>query len=92
MRRMIGWLLGIAVVVAGVIPIRIRVPAVQDRIVGAAINPMVVAQPNELFERDALRVLACGTGSPIPHPTHASAASSARISTPVTSAIPASSI
>ena len=73
MRRMIGWLLGIAVVVAGVIAIGVRVPAVQDRIIGAAIDRMVASQPNELFEKDALRVLACGTGSPIPHPTRAKA-------------------
>jgi ribonuclease Z len=89
---MIGWLLGIAVVVAGVIAIGIRVPAVQDRIVGAAIDRMVASQPNELFEKDALRVLACGTASPVPHPTRASAASFSRTSTRTTSAISASSI
>jgi len=43
----------------------LRIPAVQDRLVGAAIGRMVASQPNELFEKDALRALACGTAEAI---------------------------
>jgi hypothetical protein len=56
---------------AALVAIAVRVPAVQDRVMRAAIGRMVAAQPSELFERDALRVLACGTASPLPHPTRA---------------------
>ena len=73
MTRTIGWVLGVAAAVAAVLVIGMRVPAVQDRVVRAAIERMVASQPNELFEKDALRVLACGTASPLPHPTRAKA-------------------
>ena len=73
MTRTIGWVLGVAAAVAAVLAIGMRVPAVQDRVVRAAIERMVASQPNELFEKDALRVLACGTASPLPHPTRAKA-------------------
>lgn len=51
----------------------LRVPGVQDRVVRAVIERMVVSQPDELFGDDALRALACGTASPLPHPTRAKA-------------------
>ena len=73
MRRVIRWVLGAAVLLALLVGIAIRVPAVQDRLVHAAIEHMVADQPNELFEPDALRVLLCGTASPLPHPTRAKA-------------------
>ena len=73
MKRAIGWTLGIAAAVAALVAIAIRIPAVQDRVMHAAVERMVADQPNELFEPDALRVLLCGTGSPIPHPTRARA-------------------
>jgi len=72
MRRAIAWFLAVAVALA-VVAIAVRVPAVQDLLVRTAVERMVVAQPNELFEPGALRVLACGTASPIPHPTRAKA-------------------
>jgi ribonuclease Z len=73
MRRTLGWVLGVAAAVAAVLAIGMRVPVVQDRLVRAAIERMVASQPNELFEKNALRVLACGTASPLPHPTRAKA-------------------
>jgi ribonuclease Z len=47
-----------------------RLPAVEDRILEAALRRLV-AVPGELFADDALRVLLCGTSSPFPHPTRA---------------------
>jgi ribonuclease Z len=73
MRRAILWVLAGCglLAVAGVLAL--RVPAVQDRLVGAAIDRMVASRPDELFRDDALRVLLCGTASPLPSPTRAKA-------------------
>ena len=73
MRRAIGWTLGIAAAVAALIAIGVRVPAVQDQVMRAALERLVANQPNALFEPDALRVLLCGTASPLPHATRAKA-------------------
>jgi len=56
-----------------VVAVGVRVPAVQDRFVRAAIGRLVASQHDELFRDDALRVLLCGTGSPLPHPSRAKA-------------------
>jgi ribonuclease Z len=68
-----GWILAILVGLGLGAAALLRVPAVQDRIVSAALGRMVASQRNELFDTDALRVLACGTASPLPHPTRAKA-------------------
>ena len=60
-----------AATVAVLVAIEIRLPAVQDRVVRAAIGRRVASQPNERFEQDALPALACGTASPVTHPTRA---------------------
>jgi ribonuclease Z len=71
MRRVIVWSLVVGAAAAALVAIAVRVPAVQDRVMRAAIGRMVAAQPNEWFENDALRALACGTASPLPHATRA---------------------
>lgn len=73
MRRGILYVLGAGVVLALVAAVAVRVPAVQDRIIRAAIERLVSSQHEELFRDDALRVLLCGTASPIPHPSRAKA-------------------
>jgi ribonuclease Z len=73
MKRTIFWILGIAAAVMALVAIGTRVPSVQDRLARAAIDRMVPLRPPELFEKDALRALACGTSSPLPHPTRAKA-------------------
>lgn len=73
MRRGIRWLIGVVGVLVVLAAIGIRLPAVQDRLVRAAIARAVASQPDELFGDDALRVLLCGTASPMPHPTRAKA-------------------
>ena len=73
MKPWIARILVVLVVLALGAAALMRVHAVQDRVVRAAIVRMVASQPDELFEPDALRVLACGTASPLPHPTRAKA-------------------
>jgi ribonuclease Z len=71
MRRIVLWVLGAGLVLALAFAAALRVPAVQDRVVRAAIARLVALQPDELFAGDALRVLLCGSASPLPHPTRA---------------------
>jgi ribonuclease Z len=73
MRRAILFTSGAGLALALLFAVAIRVPALQDRVVRAAIGRMVASQPDELFAGGALRVLLCGTGSPLPHATRAKA-------------------
>lgn len=72
MRRIVWWLLGAAVVVGGLAWIGLRVPAVQELVMRRMVARRMAA-PAGLFADDALRVLLCGTSSPMPHPTRAKA-------------------
>lgn len=73
MRRALLVLLVAALALAVLVGVGLRVPAVQDRVVEAALGRMVGSQPTELFEPGALRVLLCGTSSPLPHASRAKA-------------------
>jgi ribonuclease Z len=73
MRRGILWVLAAVAVLVLSVALGARLPAVQDRLVRALIARSVASQPQELFRDDALRVLLCGTASPVPHPTRAKA-------------------
>ncbi len=71
MVRVLLWLVGIALVAGALLLGALRVPSVQDRIVERAIASGMAERRAELFEDDALRVLVCGSGSPLPHPSRA---------------------
>jgi ribonuclease Z len=71
MRRALFWLVGIAVVLIAIAAVLIRVPALQDRVIERVIATMVRASADDLLREDALRVLLCGTSSPLPHPDRA---------------------
>src|SRR5258706_15512545 len=73
MARWFRWAAGLGVAVALLAAIAWRIPAVQDRIVRAAIERLVARRSDALFADDALRVVLCGTGSPLPHRTRAKA-------------------
>lgn len=73
MARVIGWIFGVFVALGVLGALIVRVPAVQDRLVQAAVDRMVASQPEELYGKDALRALACGTASPLPHASRAKA-------------------
>src|SRR5262245_27547037 len=71
MRRTMWWLVGLAVVVAGIGFVGLRIPAVQDLLLRRIVARRMAAAGSGLFAGDALRVLLCGTSSPLPHPTRA---------------------
>ncbi len=73
MRRLILWVVGIGLIAAAVAVVAVRVPAVQDLILRRMIARRMSASPKQLLGDDALRVLLCGTSSPMPHPTRAKA-------------------
>ncbi|HKC51052.1 MAG TPA: MBL fold metallo-hydrolase [Myxococcota bacterium] len=73
MARWFKWAAGLGIAVALLAAIAWRIPAVQDRIVRAAIERQVAKRSDALFADDALRVVLCGTGSPLPHRTRAKA-------------------
>jgi ribonuclease Z len=73
MRRALFWVIGLLLVLAGLGAVLLRVPAVQDRLVQRAIERGIAAATDDLFADDALRVLLCGTSSPLPHPDRAKA-------------------
>jgi len=69
--RLLVWSLGIPLALVALAAALLRVPAVQDRLVQRAIAGAMSASADELFADDALRVLLCGTSSPLPHPDRA---------------------
>ena len=73
MRRIVWWLLGLVVTIAGLVFAGLRIPAVQDLVLRRIVASRMSAAPPGLFDDDALRVLLCGTSSPMPHPTRAKA-------------------
>lgn len=73
MRRVVLWVVGIGLAAAAAGAVAVRVPAVQDSVMRRVIARRMSAPPNQLFGDDALRVLLCGTSSPMPHPTRAKA-------------------
>jgi ribonuclease Z len=73
MRRALLWLVGVVLVVAALGVSLFRVSAVQDRIVERAAARAMGSSTDDLFEDDALRVLLCGTSSPLPHRDRAKA-------------------
>jgi ribonuclease Z len=71
MRRWILVFAAAVVVLAGAAAALFRVPAFQDAAVRRIAARLVASPPEQLFARDALRVLLCGSASPFPHATRA---------------------
>ena len=71
MRRVLFWLVGIAAIVAACGAVLLRVPAVQDRLIERVAAVALADTREALFDNEALRVLLCGSSSPLPHPTRA---------------------
>lgn len=67
-QRLFVWLPGLLLAVSAVAIVTLRLPAVQDRIVDRGIERAIgrLGAVDALFEDDALRVLLCGTASPLP--------------------------
>lgn len=75
MQRLLIWLPGLVLALVAIWTVVIRVPAVQDRLVDRGIETLMGQQDATaaLFEDDALRVLVCGSSSPLPSPDRAKA-------------------
>src|SRR5262245_9389723 len=72
MRRLLWIVLGLALVVgAGVL--LLRMPGVQNAVIARIARQRIGRDTSGLFAPDALRVLLCGTSSPIPSPERAEA-------------------
>lgn len=73
MGRVLRWILVVAVVGVVLVAAGSRIPSVQDFVIRRVIARRMSRPPTELLRDDALRVLLCGTASPLPHPTRAKA-------------------
>src|SRR5881628_2397858 len=73
MRRILWALLALAVAVVGAGTVALRSRRVQDAIVTRIAKRVIGRNTSGLLAPDALRVLLCGTSSPIPSPRRAEA-------------------
>src|SRR2546427_9365489 len=73
MRRIVRVLLALVVAVTGAGILALRSPSVQDAIVARIAKRRIGRDMSGLLAPDALRVLLCGTSSPIPSPRRAEA-------------------
>jgi len=71
MRRSLLLALLAVLVLGAVAALALRLPRVQDALVRRFAAQVMATPPDWLFEQDALRVLLCGTASPLPHATRA---------------------
>jgi ribonuclease Z len=69
MRRRILVAVTALLVVAAFLAVLLRIPALQDALMRRMAARLVAAAPEELLRDDALRVLLCGSASPLPHRT-----------------------
>jgi ribonuclease Z len=71
MKRILLGLAAAAVVLAVIAAFLLRVPAIQDAIVSRGIARLLAPPTDDLTKDDALRVVLCGSSSPLPHPSRA---------------------
>src|SRR5262245_39688158 len=73
MRRWLGRIVLVVAALAAVGFLLLRLPAVQDGLIRRVIAQRVAGGSQPPWGDGALRVLLCGTASPLPHPTRAKA-------------------
>jgi ribonuclease Z len=73
MGRWIGRIIGIGALLAAVGAVLLRVPAIQDAVIRREIARRLTGTSQPTWADGALRVLLCGTASPLPHATRAKA-------------------
>src|SRR5262245_63508217 len=73
MKRVLSILLALVVIAAGAGAIVLTSRGVQDAIVARIVRQRIARDTSALLAPDALRVLLCGTSSPIPSPSRAEA-------------------
>ena len=69
MRKTLVWSALALVALVGLAALALSVPAVQDAIVRRAVERLVRARADAVLADGALRVLLCGSASPLAHPT-----------------------
>jgi ribonuclease Z len=65
--------IGVVAATAVLVVVAVQFPAVQDVLIRRVIAHRISMPHGDLLKDDALRVLLCGTASPMPHPTRAKA-------------------
>ncbi|HEV7734550.1 MAG TPA: MBL fold metallo-hydrolase [Candidatus Binatia bacterium] len=73
MRRWVIGICGVVLLLAVLTGVGLQIPAVQDAVLRRVISARMSTPPRQLWGDDALRVLLCGTSSPMPHATRAKA-------------------
>lgn len=68
MKRVLGFLAILTAIVGGGVALLWHSEALQDRLVDAVIERRAIADRSDLLSEDALEVVFCGTGSPLPDP------------------------
>ena len=71
MRRILIGSVVVVILLGLLLVVLIRQPAVQDRLVERVFTSRMMAGPPDVFGDDALRVVLCGTASPLASPTRA---------------------
>jgi len=71
MRRVSTWLVALFALAVVAIVALFRSPPLQDRLLDGVVRRTLERTNAELFADDALRVLVCGSSSPMPHPSRA---------------------
>ena len=71
MRRALIGLVVLGIALAILVVSMLRMPGVQDGLLERGVERLMRVSSDHLFEDDALRVLVCGSSSPLPHPTRA---------------------
>lgn len=66
MARLVFRLLGALVMLTTGVFVALQFPAVQDRLFGRAVGKAMASRHADLFDGDGLKVVFCGTGSPLP--------------------------
>lgn len=71
MRRFLAWFAAAVILLGILLAVLVRQPAVQDRLVERVFTSRMAAGSPDIFGDDALRVVLCGTASPLATPTRA---------------------
>ncbi len=73
MRRWVFGICGVGLLLVVLTAVGLQIPVVQDAVLRQVIAARMSTPPRQLWGDDALRVLLCGTSSPMPHATRAKA-------------------
>lgn len=64
--KWLGWIGGAAIALAAVVAAALQAPPIEDALFARAVDRAMSARHPALFDDDGLKVVFCGTGSPLP--------------------------